>query len=379
MFRVCLTLITVARGAAVCLLAQPRPHNAPSNLTISQALHRTLATRPHSICSGEFPALPNGSAGNVARRFTGSLVLEITRDSATVQTNHTCVDAFNEIIHRCIRRGIYWGGTVISDGANHTIYNSKYPANWTPSPSDRKPSRISQSPNGHRPLIPTHDTVRNNHIIATQQLTRSARKSQHTKASSVKITALEKWTTQTLSKVTGSPNSYSQTNTTDVYGHKTALPVWFGPLGVGILVAPVAALVPGVVVPPPPGFPPLHIGPDGQASITDQPQRQTSDHRRSTRTISSPLSSTVASTSSHVSPTGSATSAGSSLQMIIPKDRQAQANNALTSELKRIFGTNMRTVETISSGLLFWEAYLSPEQATQYAAHPAVSVSFCED
>lgn len=89
---------------------------------------------------------------------------------------------------------------------------------------------------------------------------------------------------------------------TEVDGHHTLLPIWFIGPGLGIIMLPAAAVMPGGIVPPPPGFPPLFIGPDGSPTtggepegtkdpqITSKPASQTSSSSSSSSTCSSACS-----------------------------------------------------------------------------------------
>lgn len=395
-------ITAMTSATTTCLLTQPRPKGAPSSTLISQALHEVLST--HKLCSATFPTLPNGSLGNSIRRSTGSLVLEISRTKDSIHLDHTCVDAFNKIIYECVRSKNYWGGNATATGLEYTIFNEAYPANWKPASSA---SHVAALPVPHSISVPLHaPTHKAAKLPSSHPAPAPAPASKHPLSSSqhhvntvahaasrskvatpktpVSVTAVnaKAWSTKTLSGVTGSPSSFSQTKTTDSKGHPTVLPIWFDALGVAILVAPVAAAG-GVLVPPPPGFPALSIGPDGQAHpvehgqaspVEHQYQRPTQNHETPTPTVSSRHSSSARS-SSHTSSSSPTISAASTLQMIFPKDRKDPANSALTSELTRIFGAqNVRVVETPGAGIWVWEAYLSQEQITHYRANPLVSV-----
>lgn len=198
----------------------------------------------------------------------------------------------------------------------------------------------------------------------------------HTTAPPRATTGPPVFRTQTLSGVTGAPGSFSQTKTTDSHGHPTILPLWFGPLGAAIVVAPVAAgVIPGII-PPPPGLPPLEIGPDGKASSAKpDSQRQTSNHKASSKKVKTPTispshpSSVV---SSSISPSSSAP-ADTTRQMIFPKNRQSPANAAFSTQLQNEFGYSVRPIQSSVTGVIAWVAYMSAEQITKYKVHPLVS------
>lgn len=191
-----------------------------------------------------------------------------------------------------------------------------------------------------------------------------------------------KFRTQTLSGVTGAPSSFSQTRTTDSSGHSTVLPIWFGPLGAGIVIVPVAAGL-GGVIPPPPGYPPLEIGPDGQASRVPRSDLQsprdrstptTPSHKTSFKSLSTSRPSIASSSRpSSISSSILATTTSVPLWLIFPKSGKDAANSRLTTELTHLFGRDLYISQNALSGVVFWRAPLNSAQRNQYNASAIVS------
>lgn len=417
-----LVLFPIGECSTTCLRDQKRSQPSSANSIISQALHKVLSTPNDGPCAGIFPTLPNGSVGNTIHRSNGSLILVVNRDNAGVHVGATeCVNAFTSIIHNCIDKGGYWGGNATLGGITYAIYNEAFPAAWSPEPA--LDSHPSHSPSVSKAALPSHDPAVQGLLDALAALTESMTKTvlppepfakisngplkiwpnagvdpgfHHTispvesvhisrgpqssslNPSSPKVTTTNAprlpnkagaIQTKTLHDVTGKPNSYSQTKTTDKNGHPTVLPVWFGPLGVAIVLTP---LNPGPgLIPPPPGFVPLEIGPDGRAS------RQVSRVEPQTPisvATSSPTSRPSLVSSSSVSATSSpAASAISESWLILPKNGKALANNVLTSELERVFGRNLHTAQNPITGVVFWRAPLTLAQRNHYITNIVVS------
>ncbi|KAI9753503.1 MAG: hypothetical protein M4579_005135 [Chaenotheca gracillima] len=355
-----LAIVSVVQGAAVCLTAQPRAPNAPSNLIISQALHAVVGSASaNSPCAGFYK-------GNTAQRSVGSLVVQLSRDSAASKLDRpSCVKAFNRIIHDCIRRGTDWGGNDTSPGIRYAIYNKAFPQNWEP--KRLPPSALSTKRPGNSSsktpvatLLPPRPTG-----------VRTSSRGRPTHASN--------YDTHTLSGVKGEPSSYSQTSTTDSQGHATTLPIWFDAAGAALIVVAVggAGVAAGAAVPPPPaGFPPLEIGPDGKA----KPSKDSSnDPENDTATQSSPSVSSHSRRTSHTStPASSSTSANPTAStvakyMIFPKNGKDPAVKEFTKELTEAFDKDAYTGSNPFSGVAFWIVNMTAEQAKHYGAASVVA------
>ncbi|KAK7750552.1 hypothetical protein SLS62_007528 [Diatrype stigma] len=157
------------------------------------------------------------------------MILSVERSDNTRPLAY-CKDAFNNILDQCITNGNYWGGTWTLDGETYNISNSVYPNNGI-SPTDEggvDTGPITEGP-GSSTTTPTFST-----------------------------------TTATIAGLTT-----NSATTTSVDGQSTILPIWFVSAGVGIILVPGAGVAPGVVIPPPSGYPPLVIGSDGQVHEED--------------------------------------------------------------------------------------------------------------
>lgn len=190
----------------------------------------------------------------------------------------------------------------------------------------------------------------------------------------------DKYKTLTLSGVTGVPGSFSQTKTTDLSGSPTISPLWFDALGSALIVIPLVAGVSGVV-PPPPGYVPLQIGPDGQASIemaSVEPQSPHHTPTPTTRTSESSVSRRSSSRSSLTSSSSSATASHVSLWLIFPRDGLAEATRTLDSDLSNNFGANVYTSQNALTGVVFWRVPLTLAQQNHYRQNAAVGDS-CDD
>lgn len=83
---------------------------------------------------------------------------------------------------------------------------------------------------------------------------------------------------------------------TSADGHPTVLPIWYVGPGVGIIVIPAAGVIPGGIVPPPPGLPTLTIDSNGDAQTVNS-----DDDPKTTPTSTQDSSSSSSSTSSSCS------------------------------------------------------------------------------
>ncbi|KAI9748645.1 MAG: hypothetical protein M4579_007159 [Chaenotheca gracillima] len=406
-----MAIVTIAQGATVCLKTQPRAQDAPASNSISEALHKVLATHKNGLCSGAFPTLPNGSKGNKMRRSAGGLVMEVVRDSKTVKIDHSCADAFNRIISDCIRHGNFWGGNASSTGVHYAIYNEDYPKNWrpdqssasqpaglhphskpkpkpkpTPSSSPTPPARVFKP--DPKPAL-EHSGIFHSSPkvpIVTPHATKPTRPSGPITTPAVGPPP-KQYKTVTLKDVTGKPNSFSQTKTTDSSGHATILPIWFDAVGAAIIVTGVLGAIPLAALPPPPppaGFPQLRIGSDGRATLSRGPHQNdnpTPDHPQQ-HSPSSPSPSPPPSSSARLSPSTSTSSSQSSsskapsgptkLSMIIPKNGMSSLNLAFTAELTQAFGHQLTITENEYVGVMFWAVPLTALERRHYASNDVV-------
>lgn len=505
--------VTVTQCATTCMYNQVRGKGAPPATSISQSLHKLLSMPKTGPCSGVFNVYPDGTMSNTRTWFTGSLAIEVTKETLTVHVGEECLYILASIIHTCIEDSEYWGGNATSSDVKYAIYNSVFPKDWTPSSAvkpSQKPSsqpalsvkeskpglswktstrasrgastdiresskqgaltsstylafhgkksnskNISSEHHGNPypigtsiyPVSSSHHVIPHevptythavaakaptnvHHAISHKTPTHGVSGKKPTKAatgnhhpvpshpakaapgnakqqsiyatdasigSRKNITRLSpittgiiykptgpassgslaaksnKFRTQTLSGVTGAPSSFSQITTTDSSGHSTVLPIWFGPLGAGIVIVPDAAGL-GGVIPPPPGYLPLEIGPDGQASRVSKAESQ-SPRDRSTLTSSSTSRPSITSSSrlSSTSSSSLATTTSVPLWLIFPKNRKDAANSRFTTELTLLFGRYLYTSQNGLSGVVFWRAPLNSTQRTQYNASALVS------
>jgi hypothetical protein len=160
-----------------------------------------------------------------------------------------CKEAMQNIMQQCISNDNYWGGVWSLDGENYTIYNSVYPS---------------------YPLLPKYSTTLTDSVssAATTTIVTSTSTAEQGPITLGPQTSIESvsfaTTTQNIDGLTA--NSATSTTADD---HATVLPIWYIGPGVGIIVIPISGVIPGGIVPPPPGFPPLTIGPDGSPSSAD--------------------------------------------------------------------------------------------------------------
>lgn len=412
---------TVVYADTTCLVQQPRSHPAPYlSSTIVDALNGAASNQKHGICS-DFPVLPNGSKSKTIQRSNGSLILKATRHAENVTLGEECVRAFESIIHTCIGQGIYWGGNLTAKNIDYAIYNEAFPKNWVPnqsaSPSKANlihpaatkktshkvvPSAKSKVvpsgkskvvPSGKPKVVPSDKpkvvpsvtpkvvpSVTPKVVPSVKpKLVTPVPVSPHVRPVGTAGSAL--FSTHTLSGVTGVPGSFSQTKTTDSNGLATILPIWFGVAGAGIILTPLIGGV-GGVPPPPLGLPAVDIGPDGIASANSRPQDQTptesppSNHHSISTTAhsSSSVSSSRSGASSRISSSTSSAAPKASVwpYVISPKNPHDAANNALTSELQRTFGTDVLVVSNRVSGVLMWSVLMTESQSNTYRNNAVV-------
>lgn len=371
LFSVWISIATVVQCATICLHAQPRSEGAPSNGTISQALHSILATSDHGPCSEKFPTLPNGSPGNYIQRSTASLVLGITRADSSIEiNNHECIQAFNGIIYKCVRQGIFWGGNATSPGVNYAIYNDAYPSNWKLTASAA--SHHSSLPPLHVSLVPSHITAdqggkstlkpvvrsslsssKKNRVpnlgIGTLQNQQSTRRSKSIPKSPTSAGATRITPSSTIRR---SPTSGSvNTTKTDVpYGVAGALGAAGGLVAVGAAAVGIAG-----ARSPEPYVAPTHTS-SHSYSITQQSSSSTSHSSSRSQSSSSPTASS-----------------SSIVYLIYPKDGFNTANNnVVTDKLRSIAGNKLAINENSLLGLYFWAAPLTPEEKREILSLSAV-------
>ncbi|KAI9755530.1 MAG: kinesin motor protein cin8 [Chaenotheca gracillima] len=379
---------TLVQAGPTCLETQPRTSREHHNgQVLAHVLRDLMAVSKHGLCYGGF-----SGAGMTTRRSNGSLVVQATRHSKNAHLGPACSDALSSIINSCVSHSNYYGGNITAGQINYAIYNEDYPAPWTPKPLAPSPPRVvpgkpKVSPSTPLPTPvqpPAKTPLRSKAPIPPPANPLppkpSVPKPAHGPIPSKSVISAHPndFRTTTLTGVTGSPKSFSQTTTTDVNGHKTVLPVWFGVAGAAVVVIPIAGVAGAAaaalidsVPPPPPGLPAVEIGPDGQASPRASPE----DHSTPTHTLLSshspsrrPSSTRPSSASSSASPTASRVAF-----VITPKESHAQANGAVTNELNDLLAADVEVVNNPSLGLLFWAAALTQAEATHFRANPAVS------
>ncbi|KAF9695592.1 hypothetical protein EKO04_006435 [Ascochyta lentis] len=166
-----------------------------------------------------------------------------------------CQEAFNNIISQCIQNSHTWGDGWSLDNESYNITNSVYPANALgPNDDGGVPLSVSSS-------TTAAPTTTSSPAIALGPQTGIE-------------TGMFATTTSSINGLTA--NSFTSTFAN---GHPTVLPIWFVGLGIGIMVIPAAGVIPGGVIPPPPGFPPLTIDSNrGLQTVTsdDNPKTSTS-------------------------------------------------------------------------------------------------------
>ncbi|TPX17800.1 uncharacterized protein E0L32_002901 [Thyridium curvatum] len=261
MFRQGVALLVLGRTvlAADCLQNQQRQGNEPSGEQIAKAL--TANSALDSICSGNWRTGDTEKLSNTFNHW--SMLYSVQRTDNTKPLAY-CKDAFTNIIEQCITNGNYWGGVWSLNGETYNISNSAYPSNG-----------LGPQDDGGPPDPTTTKPVDTGPVTVGPQ------------------TSTESGTFQTKTSSIAGLTTNSVT-TTSANGHPTVLPIWFVSAGVGILLIPGADVVAGGIIPPPPGFPPLIIGSDGQAHTPDD----NNDHQTKSDPSKTSPTSTTSSTSS---------------------------------------------------------------------------------
>ena len=202
------------------------------------------------------------------------------------------------------------------------------------------------------------------------------------------------FSTTTLSDHTGPPGSYSATTTTGSDHRPTILPIWFNFGGFPVIVFPINIIGPPGIIPPPPGFPALDIGPDGEptpdpnqnnqnpSNSASDPATQTTTQTnptskiRSTSSISSstPTSASTPSTSASSSTSTSTPTASATPYLIVPKDTANQNDKqSFQSTLAQQVGeSNIQSADD-GTGEAFWKAPLNTTQVRDFSSNPIIS------
>jgi hypothetical protein len=184
-----------------------------------------------------------------------------------------------------------------------------------------------------------------------------------------------KFGTKTLSHVTGKKGSISKMTTTGQNGLATVLPIWFGLAGLAILVVPLDIFGAAGMVPPPLGFPPVEIGPDGEPTEVnndneddpdegdpdeDDPATAESKTTETTAPETATGTTTETTTSSSTARSPAPTPSG---YVIMPEEMAAKEElDTYTAELEARYGpNNIETTLSIRSTVLFWYARLAPD------------------
>lgn len=156
-----------------------------------------------------------------------------------------CKDAFNNILEQCVTNGNSWGGSWSLGGETYTISNSIYPENGLAPTDDGGPSNRQSSSSSSGTSNLSHGPI----TVPPQTTT---------------ATGAFATSTATIEGLTA-----NSATTTSTDSGPTILPIWYVSPGVGIILVPGAGVGPGGVIPPPPGYPPLTIGEDGNPSTKD--------------------------------------------------------------------------------------------------------------
>ncbi|KAH8705522.1 hypothetical protein BGW36DRAFT_422075 [Talaromyces proteolyticus] len=197
------------------------------------------------------------------------------------------------------------------------------------------------------------------------------------------------FSTTTLTTNTGPPNSYSATTTTGSDHHHTILPIWFNDKGFPVIVNPISITGPPGIIPPPPGFPTLDIGPDGNptpdpnnrpsnsATETQRSQTTTGDTSTTTTTgttTNTGSTTTTTTTSSTSSSTSTVVTGSSTIYLIIPTDSASSSDrNSFQSTLEDQVGkSNVQASANDAIGVGFWRAPLNSTQVKSFSSNPVV-------
>lgn len=182
----------------------------------------------------------------------------------------------------------------------------------------------------------------------------------------------------------GSSGSISSTTTTGGDHSTTILPVWFNTDGHPVFVVPISISGPPGIVPPPLGFPPVIIGPDGSA--TPEPGSTPSPTVSPTSVPTSPPSVQTPSPTS-TSPTGtgsgstssSSTSSSSSTATptgygIFPQQNASTSDKDQLQSFLQTYGDDikLKTIGRTNSSVCWWTANLNSTQQDQVKQNPLV-------
>ncbi|RDW63247.1 hypothetical protein BP6252_10792 [Coleophoma cylindrospora] len=262
-----LALVALALGkiafAADCFQDQQRKSDEPTGDQIANAL--TADNELENICATTWKTNDDQKLQITYNHWLIFLSIERTDNTKPPQY---CQDAFNNIISQCIQNSDTWGGVWSFDGESYNIWNSVYPENGLAPTDDGGPSTNTASTTSAEPRITSSGTI----TLEPQ-------------------TVIETGTFATTTSSIAGLTANSVTSTS-VDGHPTILPIWFVSPGIGIIVIPVAGVIAGGIVPPPPGYPPLTIDPNGE------PQTVNSDDVSKTTPSSTTESSFSSSSSS---------------------------------------------------------------------------------
>ncbi|KAF2495331.1 hypothetical protein BU16DRAFT_618169 [Lophium mytilinum] len=246
--------------AADCFQDEQRKSDTPTGDQIGKALTPDL----RNICATTFKTGDDQKLQITYNHW--DIFLSIQRTDNTKPLQH-CQDAFNNIISQCIQSGDTWGGAWSLDNESYNITNSVYPANG-----------LGPNDDGGVPLSVSSSTTAAPTTTSSPAITLGPQ------------TGIETGTFATTTSSIDGLTANSVTSTS-ADGHPTILPIWFVGPGIGIIVIPAAGVIPGGIIPPPPGFPPLTIDSNGD------PQTVKSDDNPKT-TPSSTETSSLSSSSS---------------------------------------------------------------------------------
>ncbi|KAE9364748.1 hypothetical protein N431DRAFT_520352 [Stipitochalara longipes BDJ] len=247
---------------ATCHSNQPRRDGDPSGSQISTAL--TINNQLSSVCAGTWDI---GDKKMLTISFNhGGMIYNVSRTDNT-QPLQYCMTAMEDIINECILDNYFWGGIWTEGDETYDIYNDEFPNN----------PLLSTDPGGPQ----------------TTTTTSTSSSSLTTNNAQGPITLGPQTSTETgsFSTTTKSINGLTANSatTTSADGHPTILPIWYLGPGLGIIVVPLAGVIPGGIIPPPVGYPPLTFGSDGNPTPAGpaQGQKQTIPSTTTTTTSSS--------------------------------------------------------------------------------------------
>jgi hypothetical protein len=214
-----------------------------------------------------------------ARLITPGMIYNVSRTDNT-QSLQYCMTAMGDIINECILGGNFWGGVWTEGDETYDIYNSEFPNN----------PLLSTDPGGPQTTTTTTTTASSSSSTTSSvqgPITLGPQTSTETGSFST--------TTESINGLTA-----NSATTTSANGHPTILPIWYIGPGLGIMVVPLAGVIPGGIVPPPPGYPPLTLGSDGSPTPAGPAQGQK-------QTVPSTTPTTTTTTTSSTSSCGQCT------------------------------------------------------------------------